>query len=133
MNSVRIYATDLASPRVERLAAALGMTNPREALGLFVHFMVRASERAPSGILDPFTPAQLAAFAGWTGRADIFLEALLAARVVCKPLEDLRHRSCPAVPRWSDGEPARGALSVCGWEVRQGYACREYQDRKSVV
>ncbi len=126
MKSVRIFVSDPGSKVVERLGLRLGWTNPRDAFALYVTFLVNVSLERPTGVLDGLTPAQLARMAGYSGGPDPFLQVLLDAGVVCQPYQNLRHRRCPAIPRFRSADNPSAMLAVCGWEQRQGPALRNY-------
>lgn len=131
MLSVRVFLTDYASDVVGRLTWELGAASPLEVFGRAVCFWSHVSDKAPSGVLDHFTPAQLASWACWTGAADVFLEAALRSGFLCRPSVDPHHhKRCTARAPGREGEPARAhppaELAVHEWDRRMGRCWREF-------
>lgn len=131
MLSVRIFFTDYASPLVARLLHELGASSHLEVFGRLTHFYSQVARYYPSGVLDGATAARISMLAGWTGAADVFMEAMLRAGVLCRPSVDPHHhKRCTCKAPGRAGEPARqhpGAeLAVHEWDQRMGRPYREF-------
>lgn len=131
MLTVRVFFTDFASDVVARLAYELGYADHFSVFGRACHFLSQVAHRRPNGVLDGLTAAQLATMAGWTGVADVFLEAALRSGFLCRPSVDPHHhKRCTARAPGRDGEPERqhppAELAVHQWDQRMGRCYREF-------